>query len=354
MSFDSEFRKKLAELVKLEANRVGGFTHLSEHLERLGTSRKLKFDRRKLSDLVHPNQGSLVLRTGEIELLEDYLQTRGKSLGGLFERPRLTRPIVETGDITFLISAKPQDQEHMTVVSGWDLRALAALLRAFNRIDPKVEYHIRDVLLSTRSEPGRGRERQAEPPDLERPGAIISLGSSLANSASETLLRKMFQLEASHAAASGRSQPPFYFVWSADRVRDHQSLFASSAKRIAAFDKLRDSAWATKGVVIEGEAFAVERTQKKWNTYGFIVAQRHRGQIWVVLAGLTGPATYGAARCFESVAAAVPELQEDGAPGSVVWIPVRTAVEESPNREGERRDVVGWEAEGEPRFWPLG
>ena len=66
--------------------------------------------------------------------------------------------------------------------------------------------------------------------------------------------------------------------------------------------------------------------RKRVRSYGVIAAQRRpEGQIWVVIAGLTGPGTYAAATCLNAVEAPLPNA-EDPHRGQVLWAVVEATV----------------------------
>lgn len=88
--------------------------------------------------------------------------------------------------------------------------------------------------------------------------------------------------------------------------------------------------------------------------FAIIAAQRRAaGNIWMVVAGHAGPATYGAATMVGQIAEELPWAVNQ--PSKVLWVPVKVHVrarKPSPT-EGDVREVVGAEFAGKPRFWPV-
>jgi hypothetical protein len=97
--------------------------------------------------------------------------------------------------------------------------------------------------------------------------------------------------------------------------------------------------------------------QERGTTYAIVAAQRRRsGRVWMVIAGLTGSATYAAAQAVESIRADLPqpELGELCELSPIVWAVIEAIVEVDRDSEprGMRR-LVSQRIIGEPRRWPL-
>ena len=87
--------------------------------------------------------------------------------------------------------------------------------------------------------------------------------------------------------------------------------------------------------------------------HGIIAAQRRAaGNVWLVISGLTGPATYGVATMVKEISAELPWAK--GQHAKVLWVPVKVKIKagETAPWSGDARVVVGAAFDGEPRFWP--
>ena len=94
--------------------------------------------------------------------------------------------------------------------------------------------------------------------------------------------------------------------------------------------------------------FEVHRKRSPWDTYAVIAVQRRTAnQVWVVVAGLTGPATLGAAKIVHKITDDLIVSSTTGR-SATVWAAVRVRVEETKNppayRSDERR-IVSYEIE---------
>ncbi len=68
------------------------------------------------------------------------------------------------------------------------------------------------------------------------------------------------------------------------------------------------------------------------DTYGVCVAQRRkRGQVWLIVAGVTGAATYVTAKLAKNLATRLHE-QKRGEDSDIYWAVIRAGVTKDPNR----------------------
>jgi hypothetical protein len=94
-----------------------------------------------------------------------------------------------------------------------------------------------------------------------------------------------------------------------------------------------------------------ESVDGRWSDCAVIAAQRRRtGQVWVVLCGLSGPATYGAARALKSIAAALPR-GDMSSHSPVLWAVVEVGLERT-QVQGDNRRVVSQRVTQGPAAWP--
>ena len=99
--------------------------------------------------------------------------------------------------------------------------------------------------------------------------------------------------------------------------------------------------------------FRVPVHARSWTVHGIITAQRRaNGQIWIVVSGLTGPATYGAAMKVAEIREAIP-WSPQGTNGPVFWTAVQVTVveERSGPTQGDDRKVKGAEILPRPEGW---
>jgi hypothetical protein len=187
--------------------------------------------------------------------------------------------------------------------------------------------------------------------------SIISIGSPRACHASEILLAQMFGLTPFEREAAAGARAPFAFIWperepgesgrspAPSRLkgnpRHFQSRFALTAADVP----------RTEGKLAEqiqrGEACAfrfgdqlypvVPDKQKPFKMYAVIAAQRRRdSQTHVVIAGLSGPATYAAATLVKQFVTALPH--KPGEDSAVIYRPVEVVVSIE-GTEGQPGDI---------------
>ena len=114
---------------------------------------------------------------------------------------------------------------------------------------------------------------------------------------------------------------------------------------------MRTSPWPVWGMKIGDEIIVVDRTKAKWTAHGIVAAQRRStGQIWVVVAGMSGPGTYAGARLMSAVTAALPPPAR-GHHSPTLWVRVEVNVDRS-EPGGDNRAVKANKVVGKPQFWP--
>ncbi len=99
------------------------------------------------------------------------------------------------------------------------------------------------------------------------------------------------------------------------------------------------------------KTYPVTLTKKRWTMYGTIVAQRREnGQVWLVICGISGPATYAAALLVNRITAALPPA--DGSAGQVLWAPIWATIALDPSALGDNRKVADQGLLYAPAVWP--
>ena len=87
--------------------------------------------------------------------------------------------------------------------------------------------------------------------------------------------------------------------------------------------------------------------------YGIIAAQRRAaGNVWLVVSGLAGPATYAVTTMVKEISAELPLSK--GKHSKVLWVPVKVKIKAGKTApwSGDTREVVEAVFDGEPRLWP--
>jgi hypothetical protein len=173
------------------------------------------------------------------------------------------------------------------------------------------------IFLSGEMEAARRAIAQKEMKRLlgESGPSIVCVGSSRACYGAEAMLAEMLGARAFEDSAGQDVDIPFRFVWTPEDGADFHSCVALSPDQLACLDPeiARDvvsgKAWAFEmgGVVYRAErpAGGCRRVLK---TYGVVAVQRRAsGQIWMVIAGLSGAGTFAAARAVYNIPNKIPD-----------------------------------------------
>jgi heat shock protein HspQ len=295
-----------------------------------------------------------------LRALDVHLAPKGEGLQDrpLFEKQGILECLVETRNLSFLIGSKPRRKARRNDLSRWDARSLAELLREVSRFDVHMDFETEDVLWRT---PMNARRVQAEPwyhllRDSHR--SLVSIGAPLANHASEVLLSKLFGQEAfvpPTAQMVQHARLPFYFAWPPSSTGSYRSAFALTWRELTVFNAriaraVRDN--RSSAFVLDEEVYEVKKKDRRWMMYGVIAAQRRStGNVWVVVSGLTGPATNAASELVKRVVSELPSTPGEDSP--VLWVPIRTVVTYDPTRDlGDNREIGPPKFIGKPRIWP--
>jgi hypothetical protein len=355
----TEIQKRMAELLAQQKRTCGSFDGLARAIyEANGEKEHLKVDRRKLSKIVEGTPVSLSFN--ELQALNTYFALKGEqSLKEVFDKPTLIRSLATTAQLVFLIGAKPQQASKTVALSRWDVRSMIGVIRDVHRISTAVVLDIQDVLLRTPAKGGKRSFVGSEVKALLRDPkghSVVCIGSPRACHASELMLAKMFDVKPFQTADSSAAQRlPFHFVWSDDQYGELPSSFALKASEVIE-DSVTRGDW--KSVAIKTtdpeQVYAVDRSKSHWRNYGVIAAQRRqRNQLWIVVAGLSGPSTLAAAYTLVSLSAQL-LLENMGKTSPVVWALVESTVKRDRSRghRGEDRVLVEKRIVIEPRKWP--
>jgi hypothetical protein len=299
-----------------------------------------KMDRRKLKALVEGQDVTLSLR--ELAALDKYLSLFGESLADkpLFDRPSHLGSLAAKGDVLFLLGGYPRIDEERNDVSCWDLRSMALMLRGLEKANPGLHMDIQEVLFPP---------PESEIPQLhDKKSSLCCIGSPRACPAADVMLDAMFS-QSSLALRGGRT-PPVRFVWGAAAESASRSRFQAKPEtiRTVAPDLARElavgEAWGA--LQIQDKFYALRsKNQQSWSDYGVVLLQRRaHGQVWVIVAGLSGPATYA---CAEAVATELKGsvAEEHSGPSPIRWDVVKATVTRT-EAVGDPRAVSSWEVVG--------
>lgn len=314
---------RLARVLADRRDKEGGYSALARAIndsardgpraDSAEDDHKLKFDRRKLKSIIEANK-NLVLTLKELRALDRYLERYGEGLSyvPLFQKPDLMQTLAESGRVTFLLGSKPQEDEgELRHFSHWDVLAMAEIQRAINPSEVIVRFDIQDVRLQKGLQETRESVTQTGGWTQlfdDRGPSLVCLGSSRTSPAAEFMLSKMFQRPPfKDAPAAKRHELPFHFVWNPDLRYVFPSSFRLHIADISGVnpDAAELIASGEASALVTADDVLIDRvTPRRWgNTYGVCVAQRRRrGQVWLALLGITGAATFAAAKLAKNLA----------------------------------------------------
>lgn len=307
--------------------KQGGCTALQEAIRR---ETKVKVDRRKLAAIAAGSQ-NVKLSLAELRALDDYL---GSIRLSLFAQPRLLEALAETNCLSFFVAAQPREQERRNDLSRWDIQAVAAMLRGLDRLRSGIHFDIIDVLHYDPSKrPLEDADRWRTVLDDVHRSAVL-VGASSVSAATEKALSAMFEVTPL-VAPQADTPLPFYFI----RPR---AAFLASAFAV-------DPAYVPRGLTGRGplrpdsiglrvaDRVYVElvKEPRRRKSYGIMALQRRpSGQVWLTVAGLTGPATLAAAEAVTS------ELASERLPKTgVFWAAVEVKIVEDATVCGDDRTL---------------
>jgi len=174
--------------------------------------------------------------------------------------------------------------------------------------------------------------------------SLVCLGSSRAIHAAEFLLAKMFAVEPFDGSSKSKAELPFHFSWPSNLDHVFPSAFSYTAAELAARHPeiarfLKEG--TASALEVRGTVYADRLKQRKGlESYGVCVVQRRPGgQVWLVLAGVTGPATYAAA-CLANRLAIHLAPPRPNQPSPVYSTPVHATIREDRARAFGTRFVV--------------
>jgi hypothetical protein len=294
--------------------------------------------------------------------LDLYFRGKGHSLKDepIFEKRGLLECLIEPRTVTFLLGAKPRVAVRTHDVSRWDTRCLADVISgALGKVSEeggRLDSEIEDVVLRGKVDQAEfQRERWYNLVERDK-HSLVALGSPHACLASEVMLARMLGVTPFSPPSldlAGRKLFSFCFAWPQKYWARPSSSFALDWRKLSRGElrtRLQHSrSWA---FVLDGTIHYMDIKGDQWTMYGIVAAQRRKGNnVWVVLSGITGPATLAAARLLRDIEAELP-WPAQGRHGDVLWLPYKATITTDASRDnrGDMRQVTAVEAMGEPRI----
>jgi hypothetical protein len=328
---------RMARVLHELALELHGFSELARSIKAANNNHpKRRVERRKLARIAAGEDVSLTL--DELRALDTYLTPLGEGLADrpLFDKPNPILALAGTGAVTLVLGAYPRDQERRIDLSWWDVRSMTHLLRAIALRRPGTDVEIQDLLVE---------EDQPVPFYLQDPRrSVCAIGSPRASFATEYMLAEMFEVRPFDDRHFDRVKIHFLWPWWIKPFCS--SAFSPDPESLARFnpDLWNDLGGANRDQpVLEVNGKRYEDTSPKnegeppGQSFGMVITQQQAdGGVWMVLAGLTGPATYACATAVTSgVAGTV--LESGDRPSPVRWDLVSTVVERNPVPHGDPR-----------------
>ena len=338
---DPEVDLPIADLIKNAAQQAGGYLNLqymiAEDVNEPTSSRPnpMSIDRRKLRRIAE-RDFEVPLRLEELRLLDKFFVRRGYSLAthSLFKYKGIIEQINESKTVVILSAAYPdrrtigkEDRDLLrTDLDHWDVKSIGEIIRIMNEHNIHPNISLENALFR---DPGSDIELHDEPwirffkgdTDSIGPGSqssVIAVGSPRANRSASYMLERIFNRRHEKPEARLEDRLPFYFVWRPDArhrassfVIDHMAgpvprLDRSFAGRLEHDDAAR-GLYLTKRGRREERLYKADTEGGKGRSYGIIAAQLQApGTVWIAVAGITAPATFGIASLLGQLRTPIP------------------------------------------------
>lgn len=309
------------------------------------TMKPMTIDRRKLDRIAAGDDG-VSLHVWEMRVLASYFERKhGVDLANspLFEKVSIYESLTNGGKVSFLFGLRPDEIERANSLRLWDLRSMTAIAEEAYQTGHRLELDWHFI------EPAAASIFESTPKGWN----LISIGSPRANVASEVLLAKMFCVPAFLPEGSSRRPSlPFRFVWP-------QALRSTFATPVTSLNGVVNSAeraaleeGRAEAMLINGHIHVVDKRYTEATIPGIVAAQRMMDdRIVVVVAGLSGPATFGAAKLLKEFAAELPKPSPETGRATLVWAAVEVHVVAKGDALGDTRvpDRLGFIAG--PEIW---
>lgn len=319
-----------------------GFQTLSARIRAANPpEKKWRIDRKKLQRITEHDE-YLKLTISQWIALDRYFSSQGISFSNmpLFER-NILEPLADCGHVCFILGSVRSERDHRNNVRAWDCRSMAILLQEIAKTGNPIELEIQDILLDETFNIAL-LENEAWFQYLNKPGcSVVSIGSPRICVASEILLAEMFRLP--RFKSNPMCPLPFRFIWNEKSLPYESSVSLSPEHlprpyRALATSVLRNESDA---LMVGPDVHGFPRIPTNSKCPAVIVAQRRSGRgVWMVVAGLSGPGTFGAAEFISNqVTDSLPLASERGQHGPVLWGVAMIPVRGKPPGRGDTRSV---------------
>lgn len=297
MAWRNDEFQRVSEALQRHRARLGSWPRLAAAIHQANDfDEDRRIDRRTLERLCSKDAHQVSLKISQLLALDRYFAVMNE--GSILVRQKsLIDSVCESHAVNLLLPVKYVVTMSADVVSRWDFAATTRLLRT--RIS-RLQINLWDI-----AEPANWSEN--DPRMLN--AAVISVGSPVANEASERLMASMTGVEP-HAEPDLR-RLPFYIVGTA-RDDDVESSFIATPQQAAMSRRGRpkDIPPGMRALVFK-DNWHVSNDQED---YALLLAQRSpvNGQVRMVLCGLTGQGTFQLARILRNgePAETLPPLRE--------------------------------------------
>lgn len=352
---------RLQRLVKEAVQREGSIHHLWEVIrsDNEAAETHCTITRSMLTDILR-NPETVGLTWSALVALDTYLKKHGASLQHLsiLEQRGVLEALAHPRPLFYMLGAKPRPKERRTDISHWDSKAQSEVQAQAAQHGANYPFGTHNVIWGDPEDQSGLNSEEWCRILREDQASVISFGSSLAALSSEIMMAQMFGLKPfERPVHSGRAEFPFYFVWLSKLAESFKSTFGLTWRELEARDPglaARVKENRATAFILDNEVHEAPVESGAWNMFAIIAAQRRAaGNIWMVVAGHAGPATYGAATMVRQIAEELPWAVNQ--PSKVLWVPVKVHVRaRKPGpADGDVREVVGAEFVGNPRFWPV-
>ena len=274
--------QRLGHVLQKYKESYGSWKRLAEEIEAVNEDDN-KIDRRTLERICGDKWATVQLKISQLVAIDRFFVYHNEE-PLLMKDLTLVDSIVESSDVNFLLAARYADDRRDYVVARLDLRSITRMMRT--RINQQ-RMKIWDINDADNWRKVNTRLNGA---------ANISVGSPVANYASEVLLGQMIGVEPGTDRKA--SELPFFIV-AAEYDEPGGSNFVRTpeeAERVIP-DVANQTTPDHRAIVINGQLYASTDQED----YALLVAQRSpdNGHVRVVLCGLTGAGTHHLSEIIE-------------------------------------------------------
>lgn len=281
---------------------------------------RVLIDRRRLKAIVQAKP-NVELSLRELGYLDRYLARFGEGLAyhPIFRGSNLLETVARTGTVDCLLGTKPERERQN--ISHWDVLGLAEIQRGIQASKLPVSIDIHAVPLHESAQDTRESLESETLSFLLRDdgNSLVVIGSSRSNPAADAILCRMLGRPPFSEERDDKRGLPFHFVWDDSLPYVHASALHFGSADVGRVDarSARLIEAIRYAALVVGDAVHVDTLSKRasddlsqrtgeeppqrtvdWDeTFGICAAQRRKsGKVWVVVSGLTGVATYVAAK----------------------------------------------------------